>query len=179
MFLDCFPGDCFQLGLEKVKLFESVDRPNTTHKLVIMWSVTLELVWTTGFTSFLSRRCVWTWTKLWPRKSYFCRTESYIIECDSCPHSSYFLWFIDRVLNYSLVLRTWPPSVNICGRRRGLKSQNNGLATGVLFFLLPSSRVSSFAQMPCLAHKEPVMQANASHFRLDHMIRNALAARNN
>ena len=28
--------DYFQLGLEKVKLFESVDRPNTTHKLVIM-----------------------------------------------------------------------------------------------------------------------------------------------
>ena len=28
--------DCFQLDLEKVKLFDSVDRPNTTHKLVIM-----------------------------------------------------------------------------------------------------------------------------------------------
>ena len=28
--------DYFQLGLENVKLFESVDRPNTTHKLVIM-----------------------------------------------------------------------------------------------------------------------------------------------
>ena len=28
--------DCFQLGLEKVKLFESVNRPNTTHKLVVM-----------------------------------------------------------------------------------------------------------------------------------------------
>ena len=28
--------DCFQLGLEKVKLFESVDRPSTTYKLVIM-----------------------------------------------------------------------------------------------------------------------------------------------
>ena len=28
--------DYFQLGLEKFKLFESVDRPNTTHKLVIM-----------------------------------------------------------------------------------------------------------------------------------------------
>ena len=26
--------DYFQLGLENVKLFESVDRPNTTHKLV-------------------------------------------------------------------------------------------------------------------------------------------------
>ena len=26
--------DRFQLGLEKVKLFESVDRPNTTHTLV-------------------------------------------------------------------------------------------------------------------------------------------------
>ena len=28
--------DYVQLGLEKFKLFESVDRPNTTHKLVIM-----------------------------------------------------------------------------------------------------------------------------------------------
>ena len=175
--------DCFQLGLEKVKLFESVNRPNTTHKLVVMWSVTLELVWTTGFPSFLSRRCVWTWTELWLRKSYFCRTESYIIEGDSCPRSSYFLWFMDRVFNSSLVLLTWPPSVNICGRRRGRKSQNNGLATGALFFfLLPSSRVSRFAQMPCLprlSHKAPVMQANASHFRLDHLTRNALPARNN
>ena len=47
--------DYFHLGLENVKLFESVDRPNTTHKLV-----TLELVSTTGFPFFLSRRCVWT-----------------------------------------------------------------------------------------------------------------------
>ena len=52
--------DYFQLGLENVKLFESVDRPNTTHKLVIMYSVTLELVSTTGFPFFLSRRFVWT-----------------------------------------------------------------------------------------------------------------------
>ena len=28
--------DYFQLGFEKSKLFESVDRPNTTHKLEIM-----------------------------------------------------------------------------------------------------------------------------------------------
>ena len=28
--------DYFQLGLENVKLFEIVDRPNTTHKIVIM-----------------------------------------------------------------------------------------------------------------------------------------------
>ena len=27
--------DCFRLGLEKVKLLESVNRPNTTHKLVV------------------------------------------------------------------------------------------------------------------------------------------------
>ena len=85
--------DCFQLDLEKVKLFESADRPNTTHKLVIRRdhvSVTLELVWTTGFPSF---GCVWTWTELWLCKSYFCRSESYIIEGDSCPRSCYFLWF--------------------------------------------------------------------------------------
>ena len=138
--------DCFRLGLEKVKLLESVNRPNTTHKLVVMWSVTLELVWTTGFPSFLSRRCVWTWTELWLRKSYFCRTESYIIEGDSCPRSSYFLWFMDRVFNSSLVLLTWSPSVNICGRRRGRKSQNNGLATGALFFSPPI--VSSFTLRP-------------------------------
>ena len=29
----------------------SVDMPNTTHKLVIMWKVTLEFVWKTGFQS--------------------------------------------------------------------------------------------------------------------------------
>ena len=43
--------------------------------------------------SFWSRRCVWTWTELWLSKSYFCRTESYIIEGDSCPRS-YFLWLM-------------------------------------------------------------------------------------
>ena len=36
--------DRFQLGLEKVKLFESVDRPNTTHKLVSDHVKRLELV---------------------------------------------------------------------------------------------------------------------------------------
>ena len=42
----------------------------------------------------------------------------------------------------------------------GRKSQNNGLFTGALFFLLPSSRAS--LKMPRwhrLAHKAPVMQA--------------------
>ena len=39
-----------------------------------MWNVTLEFVWTTGFPSFLSRRCVCTWSKLWLSTSYFCRT---------------------------------------------------------------------------------------------------------
>ena len=42
--------------------------------------------------------------------------------------------FMDRVFNFSLVLSACPPSVNICGRRRGRKSQNNGLATDALFF---------------------------------------------
>ena len=51
--------------------------------------------------------------------------------------------FMDRVFNFSLVLLTWPPSVNICGRRRGRKSRNNGLATGALFFSPPL--VSRFA----------------------------------
>ena len=37
----------FQLGLEKL----SVDMPNTTHKLVIVWKVTLEFVWKTGIQS--------------------------------------------------------------------------------------------------------------------------------
>ena len=173
--------DCFQLGLEKVKLFESVNRPNTTHKLVVMWSVTLELVWTTGFPSFLSRRCVWTWTELWLRKSYFCRTESYIIEGDSCPRSSYFLWFMDRVFNSSLVLLTWPPSVDV-GVGVGGRARTMDWQQALYFFLLPSSRVSRFAQIPCLpllSHKAPLMQANASHFRLDHLTRNALPARNN
>ena len=50
---------------------------------------------------------------------------------------------MDRVFNFSLVLLTWPPSVNICGRRRGRKSRNNGLATGALFFSSPL--VSRFA----------------------------------
>ena len=45
--------DCFQLSLEKVKLIESVDRStDTTHTFVIMWSMTLELVWTICFLSF-------------------------------------------------------------------------------------------------------------------------------
>ena len=43
----------FQLGLEKAWFTNflelSVDRPNTTHKLLIMWKVTLEFVWTTCF----------------------------------------------------------------------------------------------------------------------------------
>ena len=54
----------YQLGFEKgwfTNFFKlSVVRPNTTHKLVIMWNVTLEFVVATGFPSFLSRRCVWT-----------------------------------------------------------------------------------------------------------------------
>ena len=49
--------DCFQLGLEKawftnfLKYILTDDRPNTTHKLLIMWATTLEFVWTTGFPS--------------------------------------------------------------------------------------------------------------------------------
>ena len=174
--------DCFQLGLEKVKLFESVNRPNTTHKLVVMWSVTLELVWTTGFPSFLSRRCVWTWTELWLRKSYFCalsltllKVIHVLVVVISCG-----LWIVFSTLYWSF----WHDrrqsifvGVGVGGRARTMDWQQ-----ALYFFLLPSSRVSRFAQMPCLprlSHKAPVMQANASHFRLDHLTRNALPARNN
>ena len=66
--------DCFQLGLEKAWWLTFWNQELTGHKLVIMWNVTLEFVWTTGFPSFLSRRCVCTWTKLWLSTSYFCRT---------------------------------------------------------------------------------------------------------
>ena len=56
--------DIFHLGLKKAwftNLFEIRRwQAKTTHKLVIMWNVALEFVWSTGFPSFLSRRCVWT-----------------------------------------------------------------------------------------------------------------------
>ena len=151
--------DCFQLGLEKVKLFESVDRPNTTHKFVIMWNVTLEFVWTTGFPSFLSRRCVWTWTELWLSKFYFCRTESYIIEGDSCPLvviscSLFCCRFMDRVFNFLLVLLTWPPSVNIVGVGVGGRATTMDWIQALYFFLLASSL--KMPRSPCLAHKAPV-----------------------
>ena len=69
--IDCLRGkmllDVFHMGLKKtwftkyVTFLElGVDRPNTTHKLVIMWNVALEFVLTTGFPSFRSHRCVWT-----------------------------------------------------------------------------------------------------------------------
>ena len=72
--------------------------------------------------------------------------------------------FMDCVFNFSLVLLTWPPSVNSHFRcRRAWKSQNNGPATGALVFLLLSSCDSRFSQMlrlPRLACKAPVMLAS-------------------
>ena len=62
-----------------------------------MWNVTLEFVWTTGFCSFLCRRCVWTWTKLLTEQILFLPHSCvlhYIIEGDSYPRSCYFLWFM-------------------------------------------------------------------------------------
>ena len=42
------------------------------------------------------------------------------------------------------------------------RSQNNGLVTGALFFLLPSSRtLCKMPRSPCLAHKAPVMQTKS------------------
>ena len=164
--------DCFQLSLEKVKLFESVDRPNTTHKFVIMWNATLEFVWTTGFASFLSRRCVWTWTELWLSKFYFCRTESYIIEGDSCPLvliscSLFCCRFMDRVFNFLLVLLTWPPSVNIVGVGVGGRATTMDWLQALYFFLPRSSRASrKMPRSPCLAHKAPVTSPLFWLFRL-------------
>ena len=169
--------DCFQLGLEKVKLFESVNRPNTTHKLVVMWSVTLELVWTTGFPSFLSRRSNFDWENLTfaALSLTLLKVIHVLVVVISCG-----LWIVFSTLHWSF----WHDrrqsifvGVGVGGRARTMDWQQ-----ALYFFLLPSSRVSRFAQMPCLprlSHKAPVMQANASHFRLDHLTRNALPARNN
>ena len=100
-------------------------------------------------------------TKLWPSKSYFCRTESYIIEGDfalaltSCVLCCYWcFWQPERwqFLNNGSCL-DW----SFCHHHHqsilvgvgGQKSQTNGLVTGTLFFSSLSScftLVSHFAQ---------------------------------
>ena len=174
--------DCFQLGLEKVKLFESVNRPNTTHKLVVMWSVTLELVWTQVFPLFFlgavfGHELNFDWENLiFAALSLTLLKEIHVlVVVISCG-----LWIVFSTLHWSF----WHDrrqsifvGVGVGGRARTMDWQQ-----ALYFFLLPSSRVSRFAQMPCLphlSHKALVMQANASHFRLDHLTRNALPARNN
>ena len=172
--------DCFQLGLEKVKLFESVNRPNTTHKrgnvkrdlgislnnrfsLFSFSALCLDMNWTlTEKILFLPHWVLhyWRW---------------FLVVVISCG-----LWIVFSTIHWSF----WHDrrqsifvGVGVGGRARTMDWQQ-----ALYFFLLPSSRVSRFAQMPCLprlSHKAPVMQANASHFRLDHLTRNALPARNN
>ena len=71
---------------------------------------------------------------------------------------------MDRVFNFWLVLLIWPPSVNICGRRRGRKSQNNGLATGALFFF----------SFPRLAFRARLALRAKCHVRLAWLIKRLL-----
>ena len=72
-----------------LKYIVSDDMPSTTHKLLMMWTMTLEYVWTTGFPSsekilFLPHRV------LHYRQQYMHKC----IEGDSCHRSCYFLWFM-------------------------------------------------------------------------------------
>ena len=141
---------------------------------MMMWNVTLEFVWTSGFNALFSFSLLCldrnlTLTKQilfllhWVLKVFHALVV--VISCGLCCCRCF--WPPER----------WQCSINgscfdwsfwhHCCQSISVgigewRSRNNGLVTGALFFLLPSScTLCKMPRSPCLAHKAPVMQTNS------------------
>ena len=138
--------------------------------------MTLELVWTTRFPSFLSRRCVWTQLNFdHANLTVAALSHTLLKVCLPLQLFPVFyavigvsgsqkgdnFWVMDHVL-------TSPPSVNTCGHRWADELEKWTGNRRFIFLLTlsctsDSSRASrKMPRSPCLAHKAPVMQATRS-----------------
>ena len=168
--------DCFQLGLEKVKPFKSIDRPNATHKLLIMWNLTLELFEQRVFPLFFlaavfGHELNFDWANL-----IFVALSPYIIKGDSCPRSNYFLWFIRD--NAAVALWIVFSTFHWCFWNDRRQSIFVGLGVGGKTTTMDWQQALYFLSSPRLAFQARLALRAKSHVRLAWLIKRLLCRLN-